>query len=180
MVVLVPLVVTLNVADVAFAATVTLDGTWAAVMLLLDNVTPAPPDGAGPDKVTVPVEDVPPITELGLTLTLARAGGVTVRVIARVVPRVAEMVADALDGTGLVVTGKVVDVAFAGTVMLAGTCAMAGLLLDRVITAPPGGAGPVILTVALEEVPPTVEFGVTARAETLGVNTVRLAVLVTP
>jgi hypothetical protein len=74
------LVVTLNVAVVAPAATVTLAGTCAAVVLLLDRVTTAPPVGACPVKVTVPVDEVPPITEVGLSATEATVGGVTVKV----------------------------------------------------------------------------------------------------
>ena len=63
------LVVIVNVAVVAPAGTVTLAGTWAAEMLLLERVTTAPPVGAARVNVTVPVEEVPPITELGLTVT---------------------------------------------------------------------------------------------------------------
>ena len=48
------------------AATVTLAGTWAAAVLLLDRVTNAPPTGAGPLSVTVPVEVLPPMTDAGL------------------------------------------------------------------------------------------------------------------
>jgi hypothetical protein len=59
------LVVTENVALVAPAATVTLAGTWAAVVLLLDRETAAPPVGAAPLSVTVPVDDVPPVTLVG-------------------------------------------------------------------------------------------------------------------
>ena len=58
-------VVIVNVALVAPAATVTLAGTWAADVLLLVRVTTAPPDGAGPVKVTVPADEVPPVTEAG-------------------------------------------------------------------------------------------------------------------
>ena len=53
------LVVTANVALVAPAATVTLDGTVAADVLSLDSDTSAPPAGAGPVSVTVPVERLP-------------------------------------------------------------------------------------------------------------------------
>ena len=80
------LVVTVNVAVVAFAGTVTLAATWAAAVLLLDSVTTAPPAGAGPFNVTVPVEEVPPITELGLMVTELRVGAVTVKVPVLVVP----------------------------------------------------------------------------------------------
>jgi hypothetical protein len=73
------LVVTVNVAVVAAAATVTLAGTCAAVVLLLDRVTTAPPTGAGPFSITVPVEELPPSTDEGLRLTEMSAGAVTVK-----------------------------------------------------------------------------------------------------
>ena len=79
-------VVIANVALVAPAVTVTLAGTCAADVLLLVRVTTAPPDGAGPVKVTVPVDEVPPITELGLRLTGVSAAAVTVRVAVFVTP----------------------------------------------------------------------------------------------
>ena len=78
------LVVTVKVAVVAFAATVTLAGTCAAAVLLLDRVTTAPPAGAGPFKVTVPVEEVPPITEAGFRVTELSVAAVTVKVAVRV------------------------------------------------------------------------------------------------
>ena len=59
-----------KVTVVAPAATVTLAGTCAAAVLLLVRVTTAPPDGAGPVKVTVPIDDVPPMTEVGLRVTV--------------------------------------------------------------------------------------------------------------
>ena len=67
-------VVTANVPLVAPAATVTLAGTVADV-LLLDNVTNAPPVGAAPFSVTVPVAPTPPTTLVGLTDTAVSASG---------------------------------------------------------------------------------------------------------
>ncbi|SRR5260370_16807027 len=66
------LVLTVNDALVAPAATVTLDGVPAAVVLLLESVTTAPPDGAAPVSVTVPVEGIPPVTLVGLSETEER------------------------------------------------------------------------------------------------------------
>ena len=79
-------VVIVKVAVAAPAATVTLAGTCAAAVLLLVRVTTAPPDGAGPVKVTVPVDDVPPITEVGLRVTEVSVAAVTVRVAVFVTP----------------------------------------------------------------------------------------------
>jgi len=78
------LVLTVNVALVAPAATVALEGTLATVVLLLESVTIAPPDGAGPLSVTVPVEDcTPPTTLVGFSVRdesvgAGGAAGVTV------------------------------------------------------------------------------------------------------
>jgi len=75
-----------KVAVVAFAGTITLAGTCAAAALLLDRVTTAPPAGAGPFNVTVPVEDVPPITEDGLLVMDPSVAAVTVNVVVLVTP----------------------------------------------------------------------------------------------
>ena len=76
--------VTEKVAVVTPAATVTLAGTCAAVVLLLVSATLAPPVGAAPLNVTVPVEELPPVTVAGLTETddkgTAEAAGFTVKV----------------------------------------------------------------------------------------------------
>ena len=60
------LVVTWKVALEAPAATVTLAGTCAAVLLLV-SVTVTPPVGAAPLSVTVPVDELPPVTIVGFT-----------------------------------------------------------------------------------------------------------------
>ena len=82
------LVLTGKVALVAPAGTVTLPATVAAAELLLDSVTGAPPPGAGPSSVTVPVELLPPATVVGLSASEERrtSGGFTVRVAVRVTP----------------------------------------------------------------------------------------------
>jgi hypothetical protein len=70
-------VVTLNVAVVAPAATVILPGTLAAPGLLLVSVTTAPPLGAPAVNVTMPVAEDGPTTLDGFTVTderLAVAG----------------------------------------------------------------------------------------------------------
>src|SRR5258707_12288261 len=61
-------VLTKNVALVAPAGTATLEGTLAAP-LLLASTTCAPPAGAGPLSVTVPVEEFPPVTLVGFSET---------------------------------------------------------------------------------------------------------------
>ena len=75
------LVFTGKLALMAPAATVTLGGTVAEV-LLLDREMTAPPLAAGLLRVTVPVDGFPPLTLVGLTVNEARVGaevaGVTV------------------------------------------------------------------------------------------------------
>ena len=63
-----------NVALATPAATVTLAGTAAASVLSLQSETIAPPGGAGPLSNTVPVDEVPPATEEGLSVTEESTG----------------------------------------------------------------------------------------------------------
>jgi hypothetical protein len=73
-------VVRLKLALVAPAGTRTPDGTLAAALLLVRD-TSAPPLGAGPFSVTVPVgEPVAPVTLLGLKAKATGVGGTRVSV----------------------------------------------------------------------------------------------------
>jgi hypothetical protein len=84
------LVAIAKVALVAPCATDMLAGTVAAAVLLLDSETASPPAGAADVRVTVPCEELPPVTLVGFTETVdsaaGAAGGVTVSVAPRVVP----------------------------------------------------------------------------------------------
>jgi hypothetical protein len=62
------LVVTGNAAVVAPCGTVTLAPTCAVAVSLLERATTAPPEGAAPFNVTVPVEPLPPMTVVGLSV----------------------------------------------------------------------------------------------------------------
>lgn len=62
-------VVTLNVVLVEPVEMVTLDGTLATEVLLLESDTIVPPDGAGLLSVAVPVEELPPCTLVGLRVS---------------------------------------------------------------------------------------------------------------
>ena len=71
-------VLTVNVPEVFPAATTT-DATTVAEFELLDNFTVIPPVGAAPLSVTVPVDEPPPVTAVGLRLTDKRFAGLTVK-----------------------------------------------------------------------------------------------------
>jgi len=166
-----PVVVILKLALVAPAATVTLAGMPATVVLLLDSVTTAPPAGAAEVKVTVPVLPAPPTTLAGLTVSVDRVGaaatGFTVNTAVRVMPpKLAEMVGAVEAVTVDVAIVKVALVAPAATVTLAGTLATA-LELLRLTTAPPAGAPEVSVTVPCDELPPTTELGARLTADKL-------------
>lgn len=170
------LLVTVNVAVVAPAATVTLLGTVAAEVLLLVSVTLAPPDGAGPFSVTVAVDRLPAAAVVGLSVTELGTRAITVRTaLAAVLLYEHEIVALELLVTVLLVTVNVAVVAFAATVTLAGTVATEVLLLVSVTTAPPAGAGPLNVTVPVDVLPPVTEAGLSATEPGTGASTVRVA-----
>jgi hypothetical protein len=78
-------VVTVNAADVWPARMVTLAGAVAAA-LSLERATTRPPTGAALLTVTVPVEEVPPRTEVGLSDSVLSTGAVTVKGAVTVTP----------------------------------------------------------------------------------------------
>ena len=81
-----PEVLTVKVAVLEPADTVTLAGIVATAVLLLDSVTGAPAAGATPLRVTVPVEVLPPRTDVGFKDTELSVAVVTVKVAVRVTP----------------------------------------------------------------------------------------------
>lgn len=151
-------VLIVNVPVVSPAATVT-DESTVALALLEDSETTVPPVPAGPVSVTVPVEVVPPRTELGATETLAKPAELIVKVVVTVVPlNVAEMVAVVLLTTELVVTVKVADVFPEVIETVAGTVATVRFELN-VTVIPVDGAAPLRVTVPVELDPPVTEVG---------------------
>ena len=123
------LVVTVKLALLDPEATVTLAGTVVALELSESDTT-APPLGAGALKVTVPVEEFPPATLVGLTVTAERAGAgaASFTVIAENSnpPSICAESCTVVGKPGNVVTAKLALVAPAGMVTLAGTLAESG------------------------------------------------------
>ena len=152
-------VVTVNVADVCPAATVTVAGTIADE-LLDASATNKPPVGAGLLSVTVPVDDVPPATVVGFNTTDATSGDVTVSDALAVVEKAAAViVVVASVPTGFVVTVNVAVVCPAAIVTVVGTGA-APLFEDvRLTTVPPVGAAASRVTVPVLGVPPVTDAG---------------------
>ena len=153
------LVLILNVAEVAPAGTVTLAGTVALVEEDF-NVTMVPPVGAPPERVTVPVELVPPTTELGETDTLAKLPEVRVSVPVRLKPlRVPVTVTVVVASTLEVVTAKVAVDAPPGIVTVPGNVTEGELELSE-ITIPAVGAVPAKVTLPVVGLPATTVEGV--------------------
>src|SRR5713226_2615208 len=149
------IVVTVNVALVAPAATVTLTGTVAAAVLLLDSVTTAPPPGAAPVSATVPCVVFPPVRLVLASVTEDMVGGgdpgdTVSETVSVVPPYVPEMVTAVEVLTAFVFTVNVALVAPAATDTLAGTVATVVLLLESWTTAPPAGAALVRVAVPCE------------------------------
>src|SRR5437879_86346 len=148
------LVLTVNVALLAPAATVRRASSGAVDVLLLEREAVAPPAGAGPLSVTVAVEGDPPVTLVGFSVSEERVGracGSTVSEAVLVTPAYdAEMVTGVDAVTALVLTVNVALLAPAAIVTLADTLA-APLLLESSTCAPPVSAGPLSVTVPVED-----------------------------
>ena len=101
-------VVTVNVAVVALATTVTVEGTVAA-WVLLSRETLKPPVGAALLRTTVPMAEAPPIKVAGTRLKEESFGGRIVRVAEpELLPSDAFITTEAAAATGNVVTVNVV------------------------------------------------------------------------
>src|SRR6266487_1478062 len=110
-----------------------LDGTVAAEVFELDNVTSAPPVGAAWLSVAVPETVVPARAVVGLSVSRNRAGGagVTVSVVVFVVPLyTAVRVTDVEEVTPNVVTVNVAELAPLRTATLPATDAALEFELD--------------------------------------------------
>jgi len=168
------LVVALNTALVAPGFTVTLDGTAATPVLLLESDTLAPPAGAALDSVTTPCHGEPPVTVDGLSARFCRvvdgaAEEVTVSVAVLVAPLYeAVIVTMVLTLTGDVAIVKLAVKLFSGAVVVAGTLATFGWLLDSEIAAPPKGAPVLKTTVPLDALPPTTVSGLVEKVDNVG------------
>lgn len=153
-----------KLALVAPAGMVILLGTLARLELLRKDTT-IPPAGAGPLSVTVPMALCPPQTAVGLIVSDCKltAAGFTVSVAWRETPFAeAVIVTLVVLETALVDTVKLALVAPAGTVTLVGTVATAVLLLVRLTTNPPCGAGAVSVTVPVAGLPAVTVVGLSS------------------
>lgn len=143
----------------------------ATDVLLLESVTLAPPDGAAPVRVTVPVELFPPLTLVGFrvseeSVTPEVDGLMVSEACWELLPSVAVITAVVVELTDVVVTVKLALVDPEGTVTLLGTLAEE-LLLLKLTTVPPEGAAELRVTVPVELVPPVTLVGFKVTEETV-------------
>jgi len=147
-----------NVADTFPEAITTEAGTVADFELLVRVTVIAA--GAAAVKVTAPVLEAPPERTVGLRLRESNVGGLTFKFAVWDAPtKVALIVTVLATVTDLVLTTKVDEAWPDGTVTLTGTVATDVRLLDRVTSAPTDPAGPLSVTVPVDEFPPETLVG---------------------
>lgn len=121
--------------------------------------TESPPGPAGPLSVIVPLDVCPAATVVGDSERPVRTAGVIVRFpLAEFVPLEAVITAVFVAETPVVATVNDADVCPPGTTTDAGGDALP-MLEDRLNVSPPAAAGPLIVTVPIEGVPPITEAG---------------------
>ncbi len=162
------LAVSVNVAEVDPAGITIVPGMVIAWETLVPHDTVAPPAGAGPLRVKVPVAVAPPFIVDGEIASEISETGVTVRFADFVTPpKVAEIVTVRFAAWFVVAMLNVAVVAPAGTVTVAGTVAPA--VDASVTTTPPVGATLASVTVPVTVFPPAIVVGLTETAERRGV-----------
>jgi len=145
--------------DVAPAAIEMLTGTGSAALSVDANETVIPPVGATEPRFAVRRTCFPPITFAALATNVDNAGGLTVSVAVLLdAPSVPVITGVTALATAVVVIVNVAEVAPCATVTVAGTVA-AALLDASVTTLPPAGAGPVSVTVPVDDAPPATLVG---------------------
>ena len=151
------------------AGTVTLDGPLAMAELLLESATTAPPEPAGPLKVTVPVDVPPLVTLVGLSVcddTVSAGPAESTVSVVNAAPvlfqfAVSETLVSA--ATALVPIVKLTLSVPAGTVTLAGRITTPAGNSVNTTCAPPAGARPLRTTRPVEGFPPTTCVGSTKK-----------------
>ena len=154
--------------DVAPAAIVR-DAPAVAIDDALSVIDTAKPVGpAWPFKVTLRVDPLPPVTELGVAVTLTTDAGTTVRVVDLTTPVLewAESATVVLSDTPWVVMVAVPEEEPALMKRVDGTLAAAGVPLLRLMVSPVGPATPASDTVIVLWLPPTTDTGLAETVET--------------
>jgi hypothetical protein len=137
-----------------------LAGTVATAELDV-NATSYPPTGAGPFRVTVPTDPIPPFTDVGVSDTLTGLGASTRIVVIALCDAVdALTITVERSGVGTDVTCTLADVCPSATVTVAGTGNTVALSVDKFTTVPPVGAGPSRVTESVTVSPPMTVRGV--------------------
>ena len=159
--------------DFAPAAMEMLTGTGRAMVSVDVSVTTLPPVGATEPRFAVKRTCFPPMTFAALATSVESAGGLTVRVAVLLdAPIVAVMMGETALATAVVAMLNVAEDAPCATVTVAGRVA-AALLDARFTTLPPAGAGPVSVTVPVDDAPPATVAGFSVTLLMLSVVTKR-------